>query len=188
MAMLVKNLTCSNCGSPLKSKEADLVLFCSHCGSTMEFMDNDCGPVQLHILAPKAEKDVIYVPFWQIDAEISVEKLDTTHGFLERGSEPLRGPQRFYVAAAETVAEGWNGEFTRNPPITVERTDFGSFSHVAATKTSRAAEMDAEFLFLKQEVEAAGTLQDIEYTFRIVGHAVVYIPFVVSKNGYSPAF
>ncbi|HJK05256.1 MAG TPA: hypothetical protein O0X65_04100, partial [Methanocorpusculum sp.] len=65
MAMMVKPLKCSSCGSLLKAKEADLVLFCSACGKTMEFLDSDVGEISFHILAPNREdKDLIYLPFW----------------------------------------------------------------------------------------------------------------------------
>lgn len=189
MGMIVKNLICSSCGSPLKSKEADLILFCPHCESTMEFLDTDAGPVGLQILVSSAlEKEVVYIPFWRVDADISVDRVESTGGFLERGTKPLRGAQRFYVCAAGGMKNGWNMEFTRVPPAAEEVSGFGRSTRLAAVKTSGAAAKDAEFLFLKQEVAAAGTLQEIEYTFRVTGHEVVYIPFVRSGSGYAPAF
>ena len=205
MAMIVKNLMCSRCGSPLKSKETDLVLFCTHCGATMEFVDNDAEPVGLHILASSAvEREVVYIPFWRVDADISVDRVESTGGFPGFGMKPMRGPQRFYVCAAGEVhvkdlggtqalractrlKDGWNVEFTRVPPAGEEIPDFGRSSRLEAVKTSRAAEKDAEFLFLKQEVAAVGTLQEIEYTFQVKGHEVVYVPFVRSGSGYTPA-
>lgn len=188
MALFVKNLVCSSCGSPLRSKEADLVLFCPHCGSTMEFVDVDAGPVGLHIFAASAaESAVVYVPFWRVDAHISVDRVESTGGFLGRGAQPLRGDQRFYVCAAGGVKDSWNVEFTRAPPVAEEVSGFGRAARLAAVKTSGAAAKDAEFLFLKQEVAAAGTLQEIEYTFAVTGHEVVYVPFVRSGSGYTPA-
>lgn len=52
MAMMVKNLKYTACGSLLKAREADMILICPSCGKPMEFLERDVNEVSLHILAP----------------------------------------------------------------------------------------------------------------------------------------
>ncbi len=189
--MLVKNLFCRSCGSPLKAKEADLILFCPACGKTMEFLDTDVSQVVPHILEPKSEsKDLVYLPFWGIDADIDVTHCDTVGGFLRITKKPMRGLCRFYVCAADLMPRrtaGWNLEFSRSMPKAAEIPDFQRTPHLPAVKNSRTAEKDAEFLFLKHEIDLSGTLQEIEYTFAVRGHELYYIPFIRRGDELTPA-
>lgn len=191
MAMMVKNLKCSSCGAPLKAKETDLVLFCTACGKTMEFLDSDVGEVLPHILAPvRDDTDLVYLPFWGIDAAVDVTHEDTVGGFLRITKKPMRGACRFYVCAADLLPRktaGWNLEFTRDFPQASEISDFRRIPHLPALKSSKTAEKDAEFLFLKHEIDLSGTLQELEYTFSILGHELYYIPFVRRGEDLSPA-
>ena len=162
MAMIVKNLKCSSCGEPLKEKETDLVLFCTACGKTMEFLDSDVGEFLHHILVPASDdKDLVYLPFWEIDAEVDIKHEDTVGGFLLITKKPMRGACRFYVFAADLLprkTDGWNLKFTRDLPQASEISDFMRFPHLPALKSSKTAEKDAEFLFLKHEIDLYGTL------------------------------
>ncbi|MDV0441198.1 hypothetical protein [Methanorbis furvi] len=191
MALLVKNLYCRACGSPLKAKEADLILFCPACRKTMEFLDSDVGEVVPHILAPKSEnKDLVYLPFWRIDTDITVTRCDTVGGFLRITKKPMRGLCSFYVCAADLMPRrtaGWNLEFSRSMPKAEEIQDFRRVPHLPAVKNSKIAEKDAEFLFLKHEVDLSGTLQDIEYNFAVRGHELYYVPFIRRGDNLSPA-
>ena len=56
-----------------------------------------------------------------------------------------------------------------------------------AVKTSRTAEKDAEFRFLKHEIDLSGILQEIEYTFAVRGHELYYIPFIRRGDELTPA-
>lgn len=189
--MMVKNLKCTACGSPLKAKEADLVLICPSCGKPMEFIERDVDEVSLHILAPSsADKDLVYLPFWEIDADVVVSHRDSSGFGLPFGKKPMRDACRFYVCAADLTPKktaGWNMEFTRAFPSASEVSNFRTVSHMPAVKSSKTAEKDAEFLFLKHEISLSGTLQELEYTFLVTGHALSYLPFIHHGDVFTPA-
>ena len=56
-----------------------------------------------------------------------------------------------------------------------------------ALMSSTNAEKEAEFLFLKREIDLAGTLQELEYPFSGVGHELYYIPFLRRGDDLTPA-
>jgi len=190
--MLLKELKCPGCGAPLKSKERDMMLACSHCGRISLYADGKVGDVAYSIAAPAYDYsgELIYVPFWIVNADLNVRKESISGGKISRfisDKRQMRGTRDFYVCAAsipEEFCREWNMELTLDQPVLNLISSFKGGKRAVMTMEKGIAGENAEFLFLRYETEIPGTLQKLEYDFKINSTKVLYLPAYKSNDKY----
>ena len=190
--MLLKELKCPGCGAPLKSKERDMMLACSHCGRISLFADGTVGDVSYSIAAPAENRseELIYVPFWIVNADLNVKKESISGGRISRfitDRKQMRGTRDFYVCAAalpEDSCRKWNMDLTLDQPELTFVSGFKGAKRAVMTMEKGIAGENAEFLFLRYETEIPGTLQTLEYDFKINSTKVLYLPAYKINDTY----
>lgn len=202
--MLLKELKCSGCGAPLKSKERDMMLKCTYCGKISMFAEGDTHDVDINIVKPVTESDgeLIYVPFWVVNADLNVKHEEITGGKISRllkDKKQMRGTRDFYVCASTKIPESysriWNMDLTLDQPEIELIKDFKGGRREVMTMEKEIAGENAEFLFLRYETEIPGTLQRLDYDFKVNSTKVLYLPVYKIKDSakdegysYTPAF
>lgn len=197
--MLLKPIKCEKCGAPITGKERDLMLQCPACGTIYLFDQEKCGicNVAYSIISPAKEgkpEDLIYLPFWVVHAQLDVYNEDISGGGIRRAikdQRQMRGERDFYVCAAETIPEEttriWNMDLTISQPALTPKSGFNGVSRIVMSMEKEAALSAAEFLFLRYETEIPGTLQKLEYDFKVREVKVVYLPAFKTGNGFTLA-
>ena len=193
MSLILQQLKCSACGAPLKSKERDRMLICSHCGTLSLFAEGRTCPVDFSIAAPKTENTdpAVYIPFWVVEADVAVSHEKISGGGISRkisGKDRMRGMQTFYICAADAVPEEnsrvWNMELTIHQPELTLIPEFKNGERMVMTMDKETAVNNAEFIFLRYETEIPGTLQELDYDFRVKSTKVLYLPAYKKSSGY----
>lgn len=193
MALLLKSLKCSKCGAPLKAKDKDRILYCEHCGTMSLYASHTVSGVNFKIAAPSGTRSdpIIYVPFWVVNADLIVEKENISGGGISRKlnkQEKMGGNIDFYVCASSLIEEadarGWNMNLTLNPPVVNILPDFRGGKRAPLTMDKEIAKDNAEFLYLRHEVELPGVFQGAEYTFHINSTEVLYLPVYKTDSEY----
>lgn len=183
--MLLKELKCPGCGSPLKAKERDMMLQCSHCGKISLFTEGEIKSITFSIARPgKDDKgELIYVPFWIVNADLNVKSEKISGGKLSRfvtGQRQMRGNHDYYVCASDSIPEEtsrkWNMDLSTNAPQYNPIDDFKDGKRIKMTMPENVAGENAEFLFLRYETEIPGVLQDLDYDFKVNSAKVLYLP------------
>lgn len=164
------------------------MLQCPACGTIYHFDREKCGicSVAYSIISPAKEgktEDLIYIPFWSVRAQLDVYNEEISGGAFRRAvkdQRQMRGERDFYVCAAETIPEEttriWNMDLTISQPNLAQRADFSGVPRIVMSMEKEAALSAAEFLFLRYETEIPGTLQELEYDFKVRDVKVVYLP------------
>ena len=193
MSILLQPLKCSACGAPLKAKERDRMLLCSHCGTLSLVTAGKTAPVGFAIAAPAVESrdPLVYIPFWIVNAEVSVTHEKISGGGISRmvsGQKQMRGVRDFYICAADAIPEEyarvWNMELTLKQPEIKTVPDFAGSVRVVMTMEQETAGENAEFIFLRYEAEIPGTLQELDYEFRVNSTKVLYLPAYKKSTSY----
>ncbi len=190
--MLLKELKCPGCGAPLKSKERDMMLTCSHCGRISLYADGKVGDVSYSIATPTKEYpgELIYVPFWIVNADLNIKKETISGGKISRfitDKKQMRGSRDFYVCAAaipEEFSRKWNMDLTLDQPGLNLISGFKGGNRAVMKMEKGIAGENAEFLFLRYETEIPGTLQKLEYNFKINSTKVLYLPAYKTNDKY----
>lgn len=191
--MLLKALKCPYCGAPLKSKVKDHMLLCTHCGKISLFTDNKIEEVDFRIVKPvKEQKDaLVYIPFWIVNATLDVSREKISGGGIRRAVQDkrqMRGTRDFYVCAADAVPEQysrvWNMDMTLDQPEFELMQEFKNGKREVMTMEKEVAGNNAEFLFIRYETEIPGTLQELEYDFKVNSTKVLYLPAYKNANTY----
>ena len=190
--MLLKELKCPGCGAPLKSKERDIMLSCDHCGRMSFYENGNVDDENYTITAPTKELQgtLIYIPFWIVNADLNVKKENISGGKISRfikDKRQMRGTRDFYVCAAaipEEFARKWNMDLTLDQPQLNAISGFKGGKRAAMTMEKAIAGENAEFLFLRYETEIPGTLQQLDYDFRINSTKVLYLPAYKNQDKY----
>ncbi len=194
--MLLRELKCPGCGAPIKAKARDMVLKCSHCDKISIYSREESSLKDLNYtiagVSKESNGELVYVPFWVINAELDVRREKISGGAISRfikDKRQMRGTRDFYVCAADEIPEEysreWNMELTLDQPQLTEVSDFKDGSRAKMTMDKDVAGENAEFLFLRYETEIPGTLQDLDYNFRINSAKVVFLPTWKSNSTYN---
>ena len=193
MSILLQPLKCSACGAPLKAKERDRMLLCGHCGTLSLVAAGKTAAIDFAIAAPAVESRdaLVYIPFWIVNAEVSVTHEKISGGGISRmvsGQKQMRGVRDFYICAADAVPEEyariWNMELTLKQPEIKTVPDFAGSERVVMTMEQETAGENAEFIFLRYEAEIPGTLQELDYEFRVNSTKVLYLPAYKKSTSY----
>lgn len=185
-------LHCSKCGAPIFSKKEDIVFICENCGNEMIFDNGKLNDTEFKIAKFQKEYqgDKVYLPFWVIDSNINIlSETNLGGGIMKifKGDDYMTGRWKIFVCAADfppAEAKRWNQTFTMHPPEFNEERGFGGINRFPVSIGAEDADKNAEFLFLAHELEKAGTLQDIQYDFKILGREIVYIPYFYYQGQY----
>lgn len=169
------------------------MLVCGHCGKLSLFAGGTTSPVDFSIAVPTVESTntLVYIPFWLVSADVAVSHEKILGGGFTRmvkGQEQMRGNQTFYICAADSIPEKysrtWNMELTLKQPDITCVSEFKNGNRVVMTMDKETAEDNAEFIFLRYEAEIPGTLQELEYDFRVNKTKVLYLPAYKTSNTY----
>ena len=185
-------LHCTKCGAQIFTKERDLVFLCENCGNVMVLHDDRLEDIRFRIVKFQQEYQGVktYVPFYTIDADITIHSEENLGGgitTLFKGERYMTGRWLIYVCAADfppDQAKKWNQTFTYSKPQFEEEGDFGGVPKLPVKFDPADAYQNAEFLFLAHELEKDGTLQSINYDFKVLGHELLYMPFYYYNNQY----
>lgn len=190
--MILKELKCKGCGSPLKAKERDILLSCSSCGKVSMFSNGSISDVEFGVAKPKeGVGELVYVPFWIVHAELEVKHEKISGGGIWRaieGKKQMRGTRNFYVCSGnipEEYSRKWNMDLTLDQPEITEITSFRDGRKLVTVMEQDVACENAEFLFLRYETEIPGTLQELDYTFHILDSRILYIPVWKDGDAYT---
>ncbi|HJJ28697.1 MAG TPA: hypothetical protein O0X70_04830 [Methanocorpusculum sp.] len=193
--MLLKALKCPYCGAPLKSKVKDHMLLCPSCGKISLFSNGNIGPVDFSIIKPrekKPEETLVYVPFWIVNGTLNVAREKISGGKIRRAikdERQMRGTRDFYVCAADEIPESesriWNMDLTLDQPAFETIDAFKDGKRLPMSVEKEVAGDNAEFLFIRYETEIPGTLQELDYTFKVNSTKVLYIPAVKKDTKYT---
>ncbi|HJJ48401.1 MAG TPA: hypothetical protein O0X39_05380 [Methanocorpusculum sp.] len=192
--MLLKTLKCPHCGAPLKSKVKDHMLLCSSCGRISLFSNGNVGTVDFRIAKPgekKPDETLVYVPFWIVNATLDVKREKISGGKIRRAvknERQMRGTRDFYVCASDQVPEEysriWNMDLSLDQPSFETIDAFKDGKREPMVVDEHVAENNAEFLFIRYETEIPGTLQELDYDFKVNSTKVLYLPAFKKDNNY----
>ncbi|MDO5845170.1 MAG: hypothetical protein Q4Q53_08515, partial [Methanocorpusculum sp.] len=134
---------------------------------------------------------LVYVPFWIVNADLDVKSEKISGGKISRfvtDRKQMRGTRDFYVCASNSVPEEfarvWNMDLTLDQPEINPINDFKGGKREVMTMEKGIAGENAEFLFLRYETEIPGTLQKLDYNFKINSTKVLYLPAYKTANKY----
>ncbi|HEU17212.1 MAG TPA: hypothetical protein ENO06_00600, partial [Methanolinea sp.] len=191
--MNLRTLRCIQCQAPLSPKETDRAVECGSCHTHMLIEDGDLVPLMVTVVDFTREEDLprIFIPFWVVDAEITIRNEQVRGGRVSRlihGRKRMEGEQRFFVCAADLPADTetwWNRTITAtHVPITTGKGSTGGEAKLPVTLPGDDAREEAEFLFLNHELDESGNLQSIDYDFVQTGLNLVYLPFYQENDRY----
>lgn len=186
MTMNAKPLRCTSCQAPITMKERDRVVECGSCHARMHIRSGDLALLTVSVAGFSREEDLprFFIPFWVVEADIRITGEQVQGARVSRfvrGRDRMEGKQRFFICAADlppAVAAFWNGTLTSaKPPVSPGGGVMGTVTRIPARLPMADARNEAEFLFLRHELDASGTLQSIDYEFLVDGITLTYLPF-----------
>lgn len=189
----VSVLRCASCNGILSAKERNRILICNHCNSPNEFRKGDVHKVNVtYASSPgRSPQEQVYVPFWVLDADISISSMKIIGGTIRRfvkGEHSFDGNHRIWITAGtipESQAEELGFRYSQNQPVY----SIGKTPHIPEIPVScdhGEAMQTAEYFFLKNEVKRSGTLQSIDYSIDFSGYELVYLPFEKKEDMLRP--
>ena len=195
--MKVVQVKCPKCGNPILSKQKDTVFYCDNCG-TMHIRNGGISVLDVDIgeFNRNAPQDRVYVPFWRMYSTVVINKVRSEGGGFQKLAGWFHpgessGNMFIWVPASEMEVERFKGlamDFTVNAPHYSTRMDFGLVPRLpTVVKQAEAIEM-ADFVVVTVEAEKPGVLQELDYTLTVHDAKLVYMPFVSTPRGLTPAF
>jgi len=189
----IKVLRCIHCQAPIMPKEADRALECGSCHTRMVIENGELVPLTVTVVGFSRQESLprIFIPFWVIDADITVRNEQVRGGRVSRlihGRTRMDGAQRFFICASDLPADTeswWNRTLTSaHIPLTLGEGTLGEEARLPVSLPMADARGMAEFLFLGHELDESGTLQSIDYDFSHKGLNLVYLPFYRKDDTY----
>ena len=186
MTMNAKPLRCISCQAPITMKERDRVVECGSCHTHLHIEGGDLAPLTVSVTDFTRQEGLprFFIPFWVVEADIRITGEQVRGARVSRfirGRDRMEGKQRFLICAADLpppVAAFWNTTLSgANPPVSPGGGAIGTVPRVPARLSMADARNEAEFLFLRHELDASGTLQSIDYEFHVQGVTLAYLPF-----------
>jgi len=186
MTMNAKPLRCTSCQASITMKERDRVVECKSCHTQMHIGSGELAALTVSVTGFSREENLprFFIPFWVVEADIRItgeQVRGARVSRLVRGRDRMEGKQRFFICAADmppAVAAFWNATLTgAKPPVSPGGGAIGPVIRIPARLPMADARNEAEFLFLRHELDASGTLQSIDYEFLVDGITLAYLPF-----------
>lgn len=137
----------------------------------------------------------IYVPFWRLYCSFVIRSKSVEGGHVFRLVSWARGEDGsgtvfIYVPAADfnpVIFKRLAIDFTVSSPKYSTRLNFGSVRRMPTTMSRDEAAELADFIVVTMEAEKPGVLQRLDYTLKVNGTKMVYLPFGIGPSGLMPA-
>lgn len=195
--MKVVVIKCPNCSQPIYSKVKDTVFFCDKC-NTLHTRNGGVQVLNIEIAdsKPSIAGDKVYLPFWRVGTEFTINHMNVAGGTLNKLSQFFRGSTNsgtlhVFVPANEMdvyTFKQMSVEMTFRPPQYSTRIDFATIPREPTKITQTEAEKMADFIFVTMQADQPGVLQQLDYTLKVLDAKMVYLPFVRSGTGLTPAW
>ncbi len=196
MPVRVTLVKCTQCGAPVQGDHADRVYVCGSCGTAHTRDDSGSKPLKYEIAAPNpaaiAQGEPVYLPVWRLESEVTINRTRTEGGFLNKlfGKDWKGGRMMIFVPAVDWDPKSfkyWAQTLTTKPPTYTPAQGFGKHKRMALGLSVEDAMALADFLVLTFEAEQPGVLQDIDYSVKVHGSQLVYLPFLQTQSGFTIA-
>lgn len=193
------NLTavkCPSCGRNITDHQIDRAFLCD-CGIMHTRDDEGTREIPFEVAAPPQgdlpPSGTIYVPFWRLDSEVTINYERSEGGFFHKlfGKDWKGGRLIIFVPAVDWepgTYKQWSTALTEKPPTYQRAPDFGAFERMPVAIEEGEATQLADFLILTFEAEKPGVLQEISYEVKVVQSGLLYLPFDRSQGGLRPLF
>jgi hypothetical protein len=187
---------CPSCGRPLEGKTTDQVFLCQ-CGVLHTRGEDGPREMPYTIAAPNRTdappEALVYVPIWRLDSDVKIHHSQSQGGILRKwfGKDWKGGRIHIFVPGVDwdtATFKHWSATLTGSPPKVYAASTFGPYERLPVTLDEKEAGQLADFLILTFEAEKSGVLQNISYEVKVLGTALLYLPFDRSKGDLRPAF
>ena len=187
---------CPSCGQGIEGRSGDRVFLCQ-CGVLHTRDDHGTRQLAYTIAAPRSPDapipSVVYIPFWQLDSHVTIHYERSEGGFFHKlfGKDWRGGRMFIFVPAVDwdpSTYKHWATMLTTSPPGIRPGSGFGPYSRWPVTVEEGEASQLADFMILTFEAEKPGVLQEISYEVRVLGSALLFLPFQQSGGGIQPFY
>jgi hypothetical protein len=195
--MNVIQVKCPSCNSPIYMKQRDKLFFCDKC-NVMHMRDEGVEKVDFEIgefnpNAPPGER--VFMPFWRVYASFQIMSKRVEGGTLFKLSSWLKGGSDsgnmfIYIPATGLDVGSFKrlaSQLTATNPRYATRLNFGNMPRLPVTLSRKEAAELADFVVVTMEAEQPGVLQQLDYTLTVNDTKMVYIPFIRTASGLTPA-
>jgi hypothetical protein len=187
--IVIEAVNCKNCGSGLVVEVNDNLVYCSSCGSGFEIIDGKFEPIEINFAAAsiRSEGEMVYKPFWLIDANVNILERKSSGGFLKNifgGNEASSGNIKFYIPAFYTSLDSMKNistQFTIKNPVASPQKYNVKLTGFAYGKED--AKKFAEFILISLEAEKSDTMKKFRYELKFNAFEILGIPFYKLANG-----
>lgn len=193
---------CENCGYDLEPRDFDIIFYCKNCFRLWLLKRGEYRSQKIKVLETEKKENVVYVPFWRLEAVISSKSMGSeikTIGdlsrfmkigqYLLRKEKPER-PIRFFIPAlvsknarALIKLAARIGSFQKELPVS-QREDFPFVNfRNASLSEEEAMEMLWPLIFMvigRVDQKAINFYNDFE--FSITDRQLVWYPFEEKGN------
>lgn len=182
-------IKCANCGSTLSVEINDVITYCTSCGSGFELVDGKLCPIEVNFISPikPQQGDLIYKPFWELKANVSIIERDASGGFLRKiftGSASEGGGMlNFVIPAFDCSIESLKKlamYYTFQTPILSPQKFSVSLKGFSYGRED--ARKLAEFTLISFEAEKSDTIRSLKYEIEFLNDSILGIPFYLLKD------
>ena len=185
----LETVQCKNCGSGLSVELNDNITYCTSCGSGFEILEDVASPINVGFIPPaiREEAEIIYKPFWLVNAHINILERTSTGGALTKmfGSENENSfDMKFYIPAFYCNLDSMKGlaqVFTaKNPGASPQKynTKLTGFAY-----GKDDAKKLCEFILISYEAEKKDTMKTFRYNITFNSFEILGVPFYKFADG-----
>jgi len=194
--MNVIQVKCPSCNSPIYMKQKDNLFYCEKC-NVMHIRDGGVEKIDFEVgeFNPSAQGEKVYVPFWRVYASFVIRSKTVEGGMTFKLAQWIKGGTDsgnmfIYMPASELDAANFKRlaiQLTTSNPRYKTRLNFGGFPRLPTVLSKKEAAEMADFVVVTMEGEQPGVLQTLDYTLTVNDTKMVYLPFIRSGQGLTPA-
>ena len=195
--MNVIQVKCPSCNTPIYMKQKDTLFYCERC-NVMHVRDGGVEKVDFEVgeFNPGAQGEKVYVPFWRIYASFIIRSKSVEGGSIFKLTQWLKGGGDsgnlfIYVPAWDQDVANFKrfaSMLTGGNPRYKTRLNFGGLPRIPVTMSKKEAAELADFVVVTMEAEQPGVLQRLDYSLTVNDTKMVYLPFIRSAQGLTPAY
>jgi len=192
----VIQVKCPKCNNPITMKQKDKLFLCTQC-NTLHTRDEgiEVIPYEIAEFHQGMHGDDVYVPFWRMNCTFQIRSKQVQGGALFKLAAWVKGGSdsgniSIFIPALDldpTTFRRFVSLFMNNPPRYTTRFNFGGVKNLPSTVTRREASELADFAVVTMEAEQPGVLQNLDYSLTIHDSKIIYLPFILTPTGLSPA-
>ena len=186
-------LLCPHCGADLNGEKDALIVFCHNCNSAWNPSGKNFSRVNF-LTWPEKEKNVIYLPFWQMNVKVAGIQLESYADLIKIANLPKaltetwkRTPFYFQIPAFKVnpaLFLRWCRQLTAQPVQKDLSTEFPSTRVYPATLPVTEA-VESALIALTSLMADKRRLQEIipSLKFTLEDYSLVFHPFAMSTKG-----